>query len=197
MDRDGFSAATCTTPGLMGDDCDDTDISVYPEAPEACDGQDNDCDESIDEAVLMLSCARDADSDGYPDLMDRMSGCVCPAGYILPRVDGEVDCADREADAHPDQLMYFADGYCPTGMICAAIALSWDYDCDGMETDLPVHNALPSGCEPLFDRPLCIGSGWLTPRPGCGETGTWKVCERSSASAPCTSRTEMRRQECR
>lgn len=32
-------------------DCDDSDGSVYPGAPEICDGQDNDCDSSVDEGT--------------------------------------------------------------------------------------------------------------------------------------------------
>jgi hypothetical protein len=39
-DGDGVSAAT---------DCDDNDASRYPGADEVCDGEDQDCDEQIDE----------------------------------------------------------------------------------------------------------------------------------------------------
>ena len=38
-DGDGFD-----DPGCGGDDCDDTDSSVFPGAPEVCDGVDSDCD---------------------------------------------------------------------------------------------------------------------------------------------------------
>jgi hypothetical protein len=50
---------TCYQPAgyiLDATDCDDTDASVHPGAPEICDSTDNDCDQAIDE---------DVDGDGY------------------------------------------------------------------------------------------------------------------------------------
>jgi len=60
-DGDGFSAA---------DDCDDSDASVYPGAPEQCDGKDTDCDGAPH------ALEADADADGSPDC----SPCA-DAGY--------------------------------------------------------------------------------------------------------------------
>lgn len=46
LDEDGY----CFGSGV-GDDCIDDDASIYPSAPELCDGKDNDCDGVYDEGV--------------------------------------------------------------------------------------------------------------------------------------------------
>ena len=47
VDEDGF----CLGLGV-NDDCDDTDDTIYPTAPEICDGKDNNCDGQYDENVV-------------------------------------------------------------------------------------------------------------------------------------------------
>jgi hypothetical protein len=48
LDADGDGHGTTACAPAPGDDCDDTQATVYPGAPELCDGIDNDCDKKID-----------------------------------------------------------------------------------------------------------------------------------------------------
>ena len=56
-DGDGYggeAVVSCEAPAAYADngaDCDDTDETVYPGAEELSDGQDNDCDDEVDEGV--------------------------------------------------------------------------------------------------------------------------------------------------
>ena len=58
-DGDGFSDIACG-----GTDCDDSDSTVYPGAPELCDGRDNNCDGVTDEGCPTGGCT-DNDGDGW------------------------------------------------------------------------------------------------------------------------------------
>ena len=85
-DGDGFGDMNNTMeacdipPGYVTDnsDCDDTNNSVFPGAPELCDGLDNDCDGLIPNEEI------DNDSDGFTEC--------------------EGDCDDNNATVYPDAI---------------------------------------------------------------------------------------------
>src|SRR5690606_21336776 len=57
-------------------DCDDNDRSVFPGAPEVCDGKDNDCDGFVDvDGATGTLFFPDLDGDGYGDRYARVARC--------------------------------------------------------------------------------------------------------------------------
>ena len=87
-------------------DCDDADPGVYLGAPEQCNGADDDCDLTIDEAPERLWCA-DRDEDGYGDEGDGVHSCEVPGSdYILDCGD----CDDVEPGISPDAAEIPGDG---------------------------------------------------------------------------------------
>jgi len=95
----------------LGDDCDDDDASVYPGASESCDGEDEDCDDVIDEdAVDGLTYYADADADGYGDPGAALTSCEAVDGYVS---DGS-DCDDVDPLVNPaaDEICDGADNNC-------------------------------------------------------------------------------------
>ena len=99
-DGDGFS--------LREGDCDDTNSSIYPGAPDTADGLDNDCDGLLDEG----SPDADDDADGFTDLEgdcnDGDTGISPGAEELLNGIDDNCDGrTDEGTDAFDDD----GDGY--------------------------------------------------------------------------------------
>ncbi|MCO4748273.1 MAG: hypothetical protein KC912_25995, partial [Proteobacteria bacterium] len=121
-DRDTYGAGTpdqyCQDPGVgfstVGTDCDDTKTLYFPGADEYCEGDDNDCDGTIDEdAVDSLTWYADTDDDLFGDPNSFQVICAQPADHVLDNTD----CDDVRPDVNPD-----ADEYCDG---------TTDEDCDG------------------------------------------------------------------
>ena len=92
----------------MGEDCNDSDATVFPGAEEWCDGVDNDCDGIKDnEAADAIAFHPDEDGDGYPWGREVMEGwyfyevraCTQPIGYV--RADLPQDCDDSDPHLYP------------------------------------------------------------------------------------------------
>jgi hypothetical protein len=106
-------------------DCDDTNADIYPDAPEKCDGLDNDCDNIVDEDTIDApTFYQDFDRDGFGDPDATTTDCKFLESAGGPDPDHEPfgfvkddqDCDDALASVNPD-----ADERCD----------GIDNDCDG------------------------------------------------------------------
>ena len=80
----------------MAGDCNDSDPTVHPGAPEVCNLKDDNCDGTIDEGVKSTFYA-DVDGDGYGDASSSTAACSAPAGTVADATD----CDDATATVHP------------------------------------------------------------------------------------------------
>lgn len=160
--------------GEAAGDCDDTDRTVYPGAPEQCNGKDDDCDEIVDEGTL---CSDD-DGDGwtedagdcddnnrsaYPTAVEEADGEDDDCDGIVDEgtaaydddndgyaeQDGDCDDADRARNPSEDDL-------CRDGL---------DQDCTGQADDRCVESPT-DGCDPS----LSVGLTAPSASPVAGDT---------------------------
>jgi len=110
FDEDGHGDPEDTIQGCdappgyveVGDDCDDTNPNIYPDATEFCDLVDQDCDgnpldpESVDASTWYL----DDDGDLYGDPGSSTTGCEAPTDYV----GNDLDCDDTRDDVNPDAV---------------------------------------------------------------------------------------------
>jgi len=159
VDGDGFGDAEsvvfdCEAPdGYLDDDsdCDDSDAAQYPGADEYCNGEDDDCDDEVDEdhALDGETWYADSDGDGYGDVDETYVACNQPSGYVSL----STDCDDDDPEQHPGAEEYCngedddCDGVVDEDTVDAATNWYADADGDGYgdDGDLVVQCTQPSG----------------------------------------------------
>ena len=85
-DKDGFGNVamridTCQATPLDGYvtnalDCNDNDKFTHPEAPEVCDGIDNNCSGEVDDGLTLYTYYQDMDGDGFGDAAAMIDTCL-------------------------------------------------------------------------------------------------------------------------
>ena len=105
-DSDGFGRDTdtieaCSTesqPGYatQGGDCNDSNPAINPGAAEACNGIDDNCNDQVDEGVL-VTFYLDDDGDGYGDDDVTTTGCTPTGDYVAQ----SGDCDDADPITYP------------------------------------------------------------------------------------------------
>ncbi len=174
-DGDGFGAASsgedaCTAPDgaiAQGGDCDDTEDAIHPDAPELCDGIDNDCDDSVDEsdAVDANTWYIDGDGDGYGDHAQTVTGCAPGDGHTADASD----CDDTDPEISPgahelcDDLDNDCDGSVDEDDAIDGTAWYLDRDGDGF------------GDQEVSTTSCSRPTGMIAEGGDCDDTGTFAV----------------------
>src|SRR4030095_6020376 len=78
-------------------DCNDNDETIYPGAPELCDGKDNNCNDQTDEGGTLTTYYLDSDGDGYGNAASTKRSCSKPDGYVT----NNGDCDDSKSSIYP------------------------------------------------------------------------------------------------
>ncbi|MFH1468109.1 MAG: putative metal-binding motif-containing protein, partial [Pseudomonadota bacterium] len=146
-------------------DCDDADPAIHPDAPEVCNGHDDDCDGEVDEDALGAPpYFADRDVDGYGTPPGLGWACTPPPG----RVANVLDCDDGDPGVHPG-----------VSEVCNGL----DDDCDGEVDDGPGRDRLPwypdedgdGFGDPAVISWSCTARtwGWVRDGTDCDDAGPW------------------------
>jgi large repetitive protein len=135
-DNDGYGTevmATSTSDVLEGyaketGDCDDGDASIYPTAPEVCDGVDSNCDGNIDDDIK-TTYFFDADGDFFGGISaSTTEACTAPVNYVADNTD--CDDFDVAINTGAIEVCDGVDNNCD-GDIDEGVTITYFIDTDG------------------------------------------------------------------
>ena len=127
----------------VGNDCLDTDNTVYPSAPEVCDNKDNNCNGQLDEGVK-TAWYLDQDNDGYGAAYNSKESCTQPSGYVAQGGD----CNDFNNTIKPgaaelcDSLDNNCNGQIDEGLTQVTVYVDLDGDGHGASSTNGVKTCL-------------------------------------------------------
>ncbi|MDG1478465.1 MAG: putative metal-binding motif-containing protein [Myxococcota bacterium] len=109
-------------------DCDDGDSAQYPGADEYCNGEDDNCDGTVDEDAALDATTWYGDSDGdtYGSAGFSLTQCSQPSGYVV----SDADCDDTDAAVNPS-----------AAEVCDGIDNDCDSDIDDDDSSLDASTA--------------------------------------------------------
>jgi len=157
-DGDGFGAGapimTCTPTSsqvLQNGDCDDTDPTINPNAPEVCDGIDNNCNGQIDEGIRTFTFYADTDGDRFGDPNNIIISCDTGMGLSK---NGD-DCDDTDPDVNPDatEICDGIDNNCDGQIDEGFSPMTYyeDGDADGFGAGGPIVSCNPTASQVLVN----------------------------------------------
>lgn len=169
-----YVEACSSPPGHVrdDDDCDDTEASINPDGTESCNGEDDDCNGSIDDGLSTTTWYADDDGDGYGGLAD--SGCTPPPGAV----DNDWDCDDTDSGIYPGSDVTCPWTSCLDLLDDGIASLTDEYwiDFDGTSTFTTCDMDYDGGGWTLLfddDFTAAADSGWsLRTTYACGSWGT-------------------------
>ena len=158
QDNDGFGEAGNSTLACFAgfgfvsnaDDCNDSNISVYPNAPEICDGIVNMC------GGTLPNTETDDDGDGYVECS------IDPSGWDGTTITGGNDCDDNNILLYPNAIWYAdldGDGFgnansTLTSCLQPANTVATSGDCN--DTNASVYPNAPEICDGIVN--MCGGT---------------------------------------